>query len=378
MAEDYYETLDVSKDASKEEIKKAYRKLAMKHHPDINKNPDAEEKFKEISEAYAVLSDDTKRKQYDMFGEAGISGYSTEDIFRGVNFDDIFGDLGLGNIFKDFFNFGFSNGRGSFFNRGFSNRSERARRGADIRYDLKISLKDAAFGINKEINVRKYGICPECNGRRSKAGSSPEKCPRCDGRGQIQNVRRTAFGQFMNITTCPDCGGEGVVIKDPCPRCGGTGRTIQEKRMKVKIPPGVEDGSRLRIVGEGEYGDIPGDLYVVIYIKEDDLFRRDGDDILCDLPVSFGQLVLGDEVEVPTLDGREAEMKIPPGTQTHTTFLLKRQGIPHLHGYGRGDQKVKVKVTIPKKLNERQKELVREFDSIGQNKKKGVFGKIFG
>jgi len=395
MTKDYYEILGVQRDASIDEIKKAYRNLAKKYHPDINKEPGAADKFKEISEAYAVLSDEEKRKKYDMYGEEGMRGYSTEDIFRGADFSDIFRDLGLDDIISNLFGFGFgSRGRGGnlfedLFNQGYSGGSSRARqrRGADLIYHLDLDLKDAAFGTEKEITVQKNELCPECNGTKTKAGASPQVCPKCNGTGQVQNVRRTAYGQIVNIITCPDCGGSGNIVTDPCPTCRGKGKMVRTKTIRIKIPPGVDNGVRLKVSREGEAGDGPGlegDLYVVIHVKDDKFFKREGDDLYCEVPVSFGQLALGDKIEVPTLDGKKAELKIPPGTQSHTTFVLKGLGVPRFDTKtqksnlkDRGDMYVKVKVKIPKKLTQKEKELIEEFDSAVSKNKKQLFGKIF-
>jgi len=397
MTKDYYEILGVPRNASIDEIKKAYRNLAKKYHPDINKEPGAADKFKEISEAYAVLSDEEKRRQYDMYGAEGMQGYSAEDIFRNADFSDIFRDLGLEDIISDFFGFGFGRrGGGSnlfedLFDTGFTStrgsQRSRQRRGADLIYHLELDLKEAAFGTEKEITIQKNELCPECNGTKTKAGSHPQTCPKCNGTGQVQNVRRTAYGQIVNIITCPDCGGSGTIIADPCPKCRGKGKVFRSKTIQIKIPPGVDNGVRLKISREGDAGDGPGlegDLYVVIHVKEDEFFKRKGDDLYCEIPVSFGQLALGDKIEIPTLDGKKAELKIPPGTQTHTTFCLKGLGVPKFDKRSqksdlknRGDLYVKVTVKIPKKLTQKEKELIEEFDSAVSKNKKQIFGRIF-
>jgi len=396
MTKDYYEILGVQRDASIDDIKKSYRNLAKKYHPDINKDPGAADKFKEISEAYAVLSDKEKRKKYDMYGEAGMQGYSTEDIFRGADFSDIFRDLGLGDIISEIFGFGSFVGRGQgsnlfedLFNQRFTGRNNRSRhrRGADLVYHLEIDLKEAAFGTEKEINLQKDELCPECNGTKTKAGSTPQTCPKCNGTGQVQNIRRTAYGQIVNIITCPDCGGSGNLITDPCPTCKGKGKVFRSKTIKVKIPPGVDNGTRLKVAREGEAGDSPGlegDLYILIHVKEDKFFKREGDDLYCEVPVSFGQLALGSKIKIPTIDGKKAELKIPQGTQSHSTFVLKGLGIPKFDKRSqksnikdRGDMYVKVKVKIPKKLTQKEKELIEEFDSDVSKNKRQVFGKIF-
>ncbi len=358
---DYYEVLDVPKNASKDEIKKAYRKLALKYHPDRNKSPDAEEKFKEISEAYAVLSDDEKRKQYDMFGHAGISGrYTTEDIFSGVDFDEIFRDFGFGfggidSIFESFFS-------------GFGGRSRARRRagprpGADLRYDLEITLEEVVFGSEKEIEVPRSEPCSVCHGSGAKPGTEPKVCKRCNGTGQIRLTQRRGYTVFTQITTCDVCHGKGTVIHKPCKECKGTGQVQTTRKLSIKIPSGVDTGSTLRLRGEGELsmnGGPPGDLFVVIYVKEHEIFTRHGNDIYYELPINFAQAALGAKIKVPTLNGK-AELKIPAGTQTHTIFRLRGEGIPDIDGYGKGDELIRIIVQTPNKLSKKQKELLKEF-----------------
>ncbi len=351
---DYYEILGVSKDAANPEIKKAYRKLAMKYHPDKNKETDAEEKFKEISEAYAVLSDADKRAQYDQFGHAGIDGrYSTEDIFRNADFGG-FDDLGdiLGNLFG-----GFGGGRRA--NRG-------PQRGSDLRYDLEIDLKQAAFGDKVTINVPRTVVCEACDGTGAKAGTKPQTCPKCGGSGQITHSRRTPFGNFMTTTTCDLCHGNGQIIQTPCPACRGTGKTKKVQKIAVVIPKGTDTGMRMRIGGKGEAGSPgapPGDLYVFIHVRPHELFERYGDDIAYEMPITFKQAALGGIVKVPTLHGK-VNMNIKAGTQTHSVLRLKGKGMPHLHGHGQGDQLVRVIVQTPTKLNHEQKRLLEDFDKI--------------
>jgi molecular chaperone DnaJ len=363
---DYYEVLGVSRDATEEEIKKVYRKLAMKYHPDRNPNnkKDAEEKFKEISEAYAVLSDDEKRSRYDRFGHAGMEGYTAEDIFRGADFGDIFrdlgfdfGDLGIGRFGE---RFGFGDLFDTLFGGG---RRREPYKGADLRYDLNITLKDAAFGLNTSIEIPKTIKCPNCDGSRACPGTSPRTCPDCMGTGHIQKSRATAFGRFVTTENCKRCGGGGEIIDSPCPECHGKGSIRKSRRITIEVPAGVDTGHRLRVRGEGDAGpkgSLPGDLYVFIHVKEDDLFQRDGNDVICEVPISFSQAALGDEIEVPTLDGSE-RIRVHPGTQSRTTFRLKGKGIPSLRGYERGDQRVMVNVVTPVNLSARQKELLREF-----------------
>ena len=351
---DYYEVLNVPREASKDNIKKAYRKLALKYHPDRNKSADAEDKFKEISEAYAVLSDDEKRRQYDQLGLDGISGrYTWDDIFRGADFDSIFRDLGFGgfeSIFEMFFG-------------GRTRRRYGPRRGADLRYDLEITLEDAAFGLKTEIDVPGSTVCGTCNGTGAKPGTGPKACPRCNGAGEIRRTRSFGFTRFTEVETCKECGGKGVFVENLCQACKGTGAVRRLRRMKLKVPPGIDDGYQLRLGGEGERGTRggpSGDLYVSIRVKPHHLFKRRGDNLLCDAYIGFTQAALGTKVSVPTLDGK-ARLKIPAGTQTGTMFRLKGKGVPHLHGWGRGDQLVRVIVKTPANLTRRQKELLSEF-----------------
>lgn len=352
---DYYEVLGVPRKATKDEIKNAYRKLALQYHPDRNKSPDAEEKFKEISEAYAVLSDDEKRGQYDMFGHAGIgSRYTTEDIFRGVDFDDIFRNLGFG--------FG---GFDRIFDTFFGGRRDvhyGPEKGVDMRYDLEISLEEVARGLKTEIGVPRNENCRACGGTGAKPGTQPIICPACHGTGQIQHTRSMGFARFVQIVTCDRCNGKSTIIESPCKECHGSGIVKQYRRIRIDVPPGVDAGHHLRLRGEGEAGSRggpPGDLYVVIHVKPHKIFERDEDDIVCEVPISFFQATLGDEVEVPTLEGK-ARLKIPPGTQYGTVFRLKGKGLPKLRGFGRGSELVKVIVRTPDRLTGRQKRLLQE------------------
>jgi molecular chaperone DnaJ len=352
---DYYEVLGVPKDAPKQDIKKAYRKLALKYHPDRNKSPDAEEKFKEISEAYAVLSDDEKRGQYDQFGHAGISGrYSWEDIYKSADFDSIFRDLGFG--------FG---GFGSIFDMFFGGRNRRRngpRKGADLRSDVKITLEEAAFGLEKELEVPGFDICSACNGSGMKPGINSQKCPKCKGMGEIHYSKNFGGIYFTQVQPCDACNGRGVPLKNLCQVCKGSGAIQTLHKIKLRIPPGIEDGSSLRLAGEGKpgfNGGPRGDLYVVVHVKPHEFFERRGDDILYEAQISFPQAALGIKINVPTLDG-EAKLKIPVGTQSGTIFRLKGKGMPHLHGWGKGNQFVNVVVRTPTKLTRRQKKLIKE------------------
>jgi len=345
---DYYEILGVERNASEEEIKKSYRKLAMQYHPDRNPgNREAEDMFKEASEAYEVLSDQGKRDIYNRYGHEGLTGAG----YRGFSgFDDIFSSFG--DIFGDVFG----------FNTGRSRSRTAAQAGADLRYDLRISFMDAALGAKTEINLHKYVLCTSCRGSGCASGTSPEVCSRCQGRGQVTQ----SSGFFSIATTCPQCRGAGKVIKTPCRECSGGGKVKVAKTVQLKIPAGVESGSRLRMRGEGEegeYGGPSGDLYVFIEVEQHDVFERNGNDIYCRIPITFIQAALGGSIEAPTLTGNE-KMKIPRGTQTGRTFRLKGKGIPHLRGYGCGDQIIETVVTVPMNLTKRQEELLKEFEKL--------------
>ncbi len=353
---DYYEILGVPRNASTEEIKKAYRRLAMQYHPDrapADKKKEYEEKFKEISEAYAVLSDPEKRAQYDRFGHAGIDGkYSYEDIFRGVDFNSIFEDLGFGgDFFDDFFGF-------DIFGTG-TRRKKRRTRGSDLRYDLTIDFEDAVKGKEVEITIFRNEPCDRCNGSGVEPGYSKTTCPVCHGTGRTG--RTTGF--FTITTTCHRCGGTGEINNHPCKKCRGTGVIKKERKLSVKIPPGVDNGTRLKIPGEGEAGlngGPPGDLYIFITVKPHPEFERKGQDIYYTKHITIPEAVLGTEIEVPTVYGKKAKIKIPPGTESGKIFRLQGLGLPSPVGYGKGDFYVKVIVDIPKKLTRKQKELFEE------------------
>jgi molecular chaperone DnaJ len=347
---DYYEILGVGKTAADEELKKNYRKIAMQCHPDKNPgNKQAEEKFKEAAEAYEVLSDRQKREIYDQYGHAGLSNTG----FQGFSgFDDVFSNFG--DIFEDVFGFGHARGRGRT--------RQAARAGADLRYDLKISFLDAAFGLTTTIDLEKLYTCHECQGTGAAPGASPSTCPTCHGRGQVTQ----SSGFFTISSTCPHCHGHGKFITKPCQTCRGAGKEQQRKTVELKIPAGVETGSRLRLRGEGEAGEKggpSGDLYVFLQVEDHDFFVRSGDDIICRVPISFVQAALGSTIAVPTLEEAE-KIKIPRGTQNGRTFRLKGKGIAHLQGYGRGDQIIEVFVQIPTELTKKQEELLHEFEKL--------------
>ena len=352
---DYYDVLGVGKSADATEIKKAYRKLAMKYHPD--KNPgdkEAEERFKEINEAYEVLSDETKRRNYDQFGHEGVNGqgFGGAGGFGGQGFggfDDIFGD-----IFGDMFGGGFGGGR---------QRRRGPERGEDIRQTVNISFEEAAFGKKASIKVNRSEECSECHGSGAKPGTSKKTCPTCHGQGEVRTVQRTPFGNIATQRTCSTCNGEGEINENPCPKCHGKGSIRKSKTIEVDIPAGIDEGQMIKLGGQGELGSRGGprgDLYIEVNVNAHPLFTREGYDVYLEMPITFAQATLGDKIQVPTLDGK-VEYEIPEGTQTGTVFRLKGKGIPKLRSNVRGDQYVKVTVEIPKKLNDKQKELVRQF-----------------
>ncbi|MDR2017586.1 MAG: molecular chaperone DnaJ [Syntrophobacterales bacterium] len=337
MKKDYYSILDVSRDTSDDEIKKAYRKLALEYHPDRNPgNKEAEERFKEISEAYAVLSDSQKRARYDRFGSDEGAGFDFG--FQGGNFNSVFNDF-----FGDFFG---------------AQQRHRETKGADLRYNLSIEFEEAVFGVEKDIEIPKDEKCPDCGGTRIEPGHQPVVCKACGGRGQV----RDTHGFFTINRTCGTCGGEGHVIKNPCKRCKGKGVVRTQKKLNVKIPPGVDTGARLRLRGEGmrRPGDtIPGDLYIVLNVKEHPLFEREGDNILVQMDVGFSLLSLGGRISIPTIEG-ETDLDIPAGTQPGKIFRLKNLGVAKSNGYGRGDEIVYLNIVIPQSLTERQRRLMEE------------------
>ncbi len=360
MTKDYYKLLGVPKTASHDEIKKAYKTLAKKYHPDLNKSADATEKFKEINEAAAVLGDSQKRQQYDQFGTAdaqgqGFGGFDFRDFqSQGFNFDDIFDNL-------------FGGGFGGARRRG-------PTRGHDLLYDLDVTLEEVAKGAAHNVNVARQALCEECEGTGAASKSALHTCSECKGSGVQKITRRTPFGMFATTSTCKTCDGTGEVIEDPCRICRGEGRVEKTSELEIKIPAGVEDGMRLRLQGEGEAGERgahPGDMYVNVHIKPHKIFVRDGNDLHVDIPISFGLAALGGEIEVPTIDGPET-LKIPAGTQPGTQFRMKSRGLPSVRGYGTGSLLVKVNIKVPEKLTKKQAELIRELEGE-LPKKKGWF-----
>jgi molecular chaperone DnaJ len=361
MTKDYYDTLGINKDSSKEEIKKAYKKLAKKYHPDLNPDSGSSEKIKEINEAYSVLSDDNKRSNYDRFGSSDeqFSGFQGQQGFNEDIFSDIFGSFFGGNPYA---------------------RQRGPKGGSDLKYELNIEFKEAAFGTKKKISINKLNKCDECNGTGSEDGKQAN-CGTCHGSGQVGRQFRTPFGIVQHATTCPKCSGKGKIIENKCDECNGHGRKKENKTITVTIPAGVDNGSTLRVLNEGESGEQgapSGHLYVEIHVRPHKLFERDGNDVLLDYPISFPQAALGDEIKVPTLEN-DIKMKIPPGTQTHTIFRLRGKGFPYLDGYGNGDQMVRIIVKTPTKLSSKQKENLEKFakDSKEELKiEKGFFGKV--
>jgi molecular chaperone DnaJ len=340
---DYYEILGLDRNATDEEIKGAFRKLAFKFHPDHNHEDGAETKFKEINGAYEVLSDPEKRAAYDRYGQAGTQG-----IF-GQGFEG-FGFGGFGDIFD------------AFFGATATATRQAPQRGADLSYEIAITLEEAAFGCDKEIKIARVENCSLCQGIGCKQGSQPSRCPQCNGTGEVRRVQQSIFGRFTNITTCSRCRGEGRIITEPCPRCHGSGREKHQRSIVVNIPQGVDTGTQIRLAGEGDAGSrggSPGNLYTVINVRPHPLFKREGDDILYEQPINVAQAALGARVSVPTLHG-EAEIEVPSGCQSGRVFRLKNKGVPHLNKNGRGDQIVRVTVVTPEKLTEEQRRLFQQ------------------
>ena len=358
---DYYKTLGVDKTATKEEVKKAYKTLAKKYHPDISQEENASDKFKEINEAAAILGDDEKRSQYDQHGKTydqfkGGQGFDANDF--GFNFNNMGG-------FEDIFD--------TFFGGGGRRKRGGPKRGSDLRYDIEIPLEEAFTGVTKTITIPRLEKCSKCHGSGAKSESDIVTCPDCNGAGQVKRVQRTPFGMIQTQTTCGKCQGTGKYIKDECEVCDGTGLEKKTRNIDIKIPKGAEEGTNIRASEQGEAGEKggpSGDLYIVIHLKEHEVFEREGDEVNIRVPISFESAVLGDEIEVPTLDGK-AMLKIPTGTDSGTVFRMKGKGLPHLHGMGAGSEFVEVYIEVPKKLSKKQKELLKAFSK--EKKKKGLF-----
>ena len=383
MAEkrDYYEVLGIGKKATDAEIKSAYRKLAKKYHPDLNPgNKEAEEKFKEVNEANDVLSDPQKRQRYDQFGFAGVDpNYAAANGGGAGGFGGGFGGVDLGDIFGDIFGGGFGGGF-SGFGGGSSTRTANApRKGHDIQASVILTFEEAAHGCSKKITINRQDTCPDCGGTGAAKGTSPETCPDCGGRGYVVTQQRTPFGVMQSQQPCSHCGGRGTIIRNPCKTCRGTGKTAARKSLEINIPAGIDDDQNIALRGQGDAGSNggpAGDVIVHVTVKADPMFERDGYDVTIHVPITFSQAVLGDDVEVPTVDGRIVQ-HIPEGTQSGTKFRLRGQGIQYLNGRGRGDQYVIVDVEIPKKVTRAQREALKAFeDSMKEDnyeKRKGFF-----
>lgn len=358
---DYYDILGVSKSASKEEIKKAYKKMAKKYHPDLNKgDSSAEQKFKDINEAASVLTNDNKRAQYDQFGSEGMKYGQQSGFGGGAGGFGGFGGAGfdMNDIFESFFGGGFGTG----------SRRRGPRPGSDLRYDMEITLEEAATGIDKKVKMKKRDTCDDCDGH---GGHDVSTCSTCGGSGVVMQRRRTPFGIMQTQSTCETCHGSGESYKTECSTCNGKGWQVKEKTVKISIPAGVSSGSRLRIPGEGEPGEpgAPmGDLYIFITVQEHEFFEREDDDLHIEVPISFSQAISGDSIEVPTITGK-AKLKVPAGIQPSTLLRMKGEGIPHLQGYGKGDQYVKITVDVPKKINKKQRELLEKFEASFNEKR---------
>ncbi len=362
---DYYEVLGVQRNANADEVKKAFRRLARQYHPDVSKEPDAETKFKEMNEAYDVLSDPEKRAMYDRFGHTGPAGGPGFDPFAGSSAD------AFGSIFEAFF--------GGTPQRG---QSRGPQRGSDLRYTLSLAFEEAIFGIEKEIEFRRLETCVPCRGSGAEPGTDPVRCPKCNGLGEVR--QRAPLFNMVTVTTCDQCRGEGTVIAIPCRECRGEGRIRKERKLTVKVPPGVDASSQIRITGEGESGPRggpQGNLYIVLDIQPHKFFLREGNDILLELPLNVAQATLGTELDIPTVDSTE-RLRVPPGTQNGATFRLRAKGVPFLRGNGRGDQIVVTRVMVPTQLNDQQRRLFQELEKsldphqIGDDQDEGFFGRI--
>ena len=344
--QDYYDVLGVARNASDEDIRRAFRRKAMEYHPDRNKNADAEEKFKEINEAYQVLSDTNKRAQYDRFGKAGVGAQTGGNPFDGF---DVFG--GFGDIFDSFF--GDASARGG----------RQPRRGGDIHQQVTLSFEESVFGAEREVEINRLEVCQHCSGAGNEPGTSVDTCGTCQGRGQVRRSQRSVFGQFTQVVGCPACRGRGSVISTPCSQCKGAGRERRKRKIEVRIPAGVEGGMQVRLSGEGDTGNDgggAGNLYVAVNVQEHSFFQRDGTDIIYTLPLNMAEAALGAEKAIPTIDGSEEEFKVPQGTQPGTTFNLRGKGVPHLNSNRRGNMRIMADVRVPGSLSGHQRELLEE------------------
>ncbi|HZR40101.1 MAG TPA: molecular chaperone DnaJ [Ktedonobacteraceae bacterium] len=366
---DYYEILGLSRSATDDEIKKAFRRLAKQYHPDANKEQGAEARFIEINEAYEVLSDPQKRAAYDRYGHAGVGAGNG----MGAGFADFGGFSSINDLFETF-----------FAGTAGAQRRTGPQRGADLRYELTITFEEAVFGCQKEIELPRWETCSTCRGSGAQPGTSTARCSACQGSGEIRRVQQSIFGQFVNVTMCERCRGEGRVITTPCEKCRGQGRVRNNRRVVVNIPAGVDDGINVRVSGEGEVsarGGTPGNLYVVLTVKPHPFFKRQGNDIIYELPISFAQAALGDEVEVPTVDNKTTTLRIPTGTQSGRSFRLKGMGVPVVHSTARGDEHVIVKVVTPTNLTPEQKHLLEEFARLereqSEQNDKNIFRNLF-
>ncbi len=366
MAEkrDYYDVLGISRNASADDIRKAYRRLARQYHPDVNKDANAEDMFKEINEAHEVLADADRRAAYDRFGHAAVNG-------GGMGGDPFGGRSPFGDLFETFFSGGATSGR----------RQRTIQRGGDIRISLELSFEEAIFGIEREVEVNRYEPCDDCRGTKMRDGQTPPTCSQCNGTGEMRRVQNTILGQFMTSSTCDRCGGEGVTVSDPCPTCRGRGRIARTRKIVVSVPPGVDENSTLRLTGQGEQirDGMPGNLFVTLKIKQHKELGRTGKHILYDLPVTVAQAVLGEKIEIPTVDG-PSPFEIPAGTQPNQQFRMRGKGVPDLRGGDRGDQIVTVHVVIPTHITPEQRQLFEQLDrtleTASMPREKGFFSKM--
>jgi molecular chaperone DnaJ len=367
---DYYETLGVGRSASPEELKAAFRRLAREYHPDVSKASDAEERFKEINEAYAVLSDNEKRAAYDRYGHAGVNGMGGMPDFTNISLEELLRQFaeGFGG-----FDFGFGTSR---------QRSNAPRRGANLQYNLDLTFEEAVFGVEKEIEITRDETCSRCDGSRAEPGTKPAKCPTCNGAGQVRQARQTLFGSMVQVSTCPNCRGEGEIVETPCKNCQGRGVERKTSTKKVEVPAGVDHGTQIRLNAEGQpgvNGGPPGNLFLILRVQPHKYFKRRDDDILLDLDINVAQAALGADVTVPTVDG-EAKLSIPAGIQPGKVLRMREKGVPHLRGRGRGDQLVIINVEIPQRLDDEQREIFEALaESLGSEvhpQEKGVLDRL--